>query len=418
MVSDFNHQIREAVMAVYSHSRLSTYEQCPRRYKFKYVEKFPIGDRKSVEGYMGGIVHEALRRLYELVMAGKVWEEEKLLAYYDEVWVRDRPSELYIRDEELSEEDFRKKGGSMLSDYYRMNHPFDQEKTVALERNITVNLDPEGQYRAQGFIDRLALSADGTMQIHDYKTSRSIVRQQNLDEDRQLAMYQLGVQQMWPDRKEYELVWHYLAVPERRTSRRTDLDIDTLVESIITLIREIGQAHDDDNFPTIETRLCNWCEYMSFCEAKIHPLSVHGKSRQELSGDEVVNLVDQYASHKRNIALLQNEAEEIRRRLIHFARENDLTVIAGSDRDVSIRYNSNYRPLYSGVLYQKEDEKRRFIEFLVQTRMIDRIFSYNSRSFDSFIKRAKYDPKFKDELFEFIEVIEQKPSMTIRHKKE
>lgn len=405
-------------MAVYSHSRLSTYEQCPRRYKFKYVEKFPIGDRQSVEGYMGGVVHETLRRLYELAMAGKVWEEEKLLTYYDEVWVKDRPSELYIRDEELSEEDFRKKGRSMLSDYYRMNHPFDQEKTVALERNITVNLDAEGKYRAQGFIDRLAVGADDTMQIHDYKTSRSIVRQQNLDEDRQLAMYQLGVQQMWPDRKGFELVWHYLAVPERRTSRRTDVDIEALIKSTITLIREIQQARTDDNFPTRESRLCNWCEYMSFCEAKIHPLSVKGKSREELGSDEIVNLVDQYASHKRNIALLQNEAEEIKRRLIHFARENDLTVFAGSDRDLSIRFASLFRPKYSGVSEQKEEEKRRFVDFLVKTGMIDQLFSYHSLSFDSFIKRAKYDPKFKDDLFEFIEVIEQKPSITIRHKKE
>jgi putative RecB family exonuclease len=404
-------------MATYSHSRLSAYEQCPRKYKFRYVEKFPIGDRQSVEAYMGTIVHEALRRLYELVMAGKCWSEERLLRYYDETWAEDQPSEIYVRDEELTEEDFKKKGRGMLSDYYRLYHPFDQEKTVALERNISVDIDPEGKYRIQGFIDRLAVTADGTMQIHDYKTARSIVRQQNLDEDRQLAMYQLGVQQMWPDREGFELVWHYLAVPERRTSGRTDFDIEALINSTIDLIREIQQARTDDNFPTRETRLCNWCEYMPFCPAKIHPLEVGASTEQELRTDELIGAIDRIVEIKRYILELQNEEQAIKLRLARYAKEKGVTVLAGTDRNVNIRFNTQYRPKYSLLTDDKQAEKRRFIDFLVRTEMMDKVFSYHAGGFDSFVKTAKYDPKFRDELFDLIKTVEQRPIVIVTGKK-
>ena len=416
MACNFNNQIGEVVMATYSHSRLSTFEQCPRKYKFKYVEHFPIGDRKSIEGYLGGVVHEALRRLYELAMAGKIWTEDRLLNYYEETWARLRPGEIYIRDEELKEEDFRKKGRDMLSYYFHAYHPFNQEKTVGLERNISINLDPEGEYRAQGIIDRLAVTDDGTLQIHDYKTARSIVPQQYLDEDRQLALYQLGVQQMWPDRKNFELVWHYLAVEERRTSKRTDLDINELVDSTISLIREIKQAIQDDNFPAKESRLCNWCEYMSFCPAKIHPLSLENMSEGELKGNDVVSAVDRFVEIKRHIAGLKNEEEEIRQRLIRYAKDKEVSVLAGSDKNVNIRTGSAYKPQYADLTEGKESERKKFIDFLIRTDMIDQVFSYHYLSFDNFIKKAKYDPRFKEELFSFIKSFERKPELRVTNK--
>ena len=32
-----------------------------------------------------------------------------------------------------------------------------------------------------------------------------------MDEDRQLALYQIGIQKMWNDVNRVELVWHYVA---------------------------------------------------------------------------------------------------------------------------------------------------------------------------------------------------------------
>lgn len=404
-------------MAVYSHSRLSTFEQCPRKYKFKYVEHFDIGDRQSVEGYLGHCVHKALERLYELVMAGKIWSEEEFLGYYEQTWDEEKPDELFIKDEVLEPDDYRRKGRDMLSAYYRMYHPFDQEKTVALERNVVVNLDEEGVYRVRGIIDRLAVKPDGTIQIHDYKTGQSMVNQQWLEDDRQLAIYQIGAREMWPDREDFELVWHYLAVPEKRVSSRTEKDLQELVDSTIQLIREIEQARIDDNFPTNETKLCSWCEYHSFCPAKIHPASLEGKEKEDISNDVVVGWVDRISEIKKYITELENEESELKARIAQFAKEKGYDVIAGTDAQARVQFGDRYVPKFSEIDVNKEIERKKFIEFLIRTGLIEEVFSYHAGSFDSFIKKAKYDPKFKEELFDLIRLKEKAPVVRVTKKR-
>ena len=45
----------------------------------------------------------------------------------------------------------------------------------------------------QGYIDRISVTRNGLWQIHDYKTGRWVPTQEELDTDRQLALYQIGV---------------------------------------------------------------------------------------------------------------------------------------------------------------------------------------------------------------------------------
>lgn len=42
------------------------------------------------------------------------------------------------------------------------------------------------------------LAPDGAFEIHNYKTGSKLPEQKELDEDMQLALYQIGVQNLWP----------------------------------------------------------------------------------------------------------------------------------------------------------------------------------------------------------------------------
>jgi len=48
----------------YSHSKLSTFEQCPTKFKYRYIDKIPVEFEKTVEAFLGEIVHETLELLY------------------------------------------------------------------------------------------------------------------------------------------------------------------------------------------------------------------------------------------------------------------------------------------------------------------------------------------------------------------
>ena len=50
-------------MTVYSHSRLSCFEQCPHKFKLQYIDKVETEVEESIEAYLGLRVHETLEKL-------------------------------------------------------------------------------------------------------------------------------------------------------------------------------------------------------------------------------------------------------------------------------------------------------------------------------------------------------------------
>src|SRR6266496_2043423 len=117
----------------------------------------------------------------------------------------------------------------------------------------------------QGYVDRLSVTRDGVWQIHDYKTGRWVPTQEDLDSDRQLALYQIGVQRNFPrEAGRVELVWHYLAprprtaLPQRACCAREPRGRDARADRPI-------QA--DSTFETVTDGHCDRCSYRSICPA-------------------------------------------------------------------------------------------------------------------------------------------------------
>ena len=66
---------------VYSHSRISSFESCPKKFQFRYVLRIPT-DTESIEAFVGKRVHEVLERLYEFVDRGQVPPLQKVVDRY------------------------------------------------------------------------------------------------------------------------------------------------------------------------------------------------------------------------------------------------------------------------------------------------------------------------------------------------
>lgn len=49
-------------MTVYSHSRLSCFEQCPQKFKLQYIDKVETEVEESVEAFLGSRTHETLEK--------------------------------------------------------------------------------------------------------------------------------------------------------------------------------------------------------------------------------------------------------------------------------------------------------------------------------------------------------------------
>jgi RecB family exonuclease len=113
-----------------------------------------------------------------------------------------------------------------------------------------------------GFIDRLTRRDDGLYEVHDYKTGQRTPDAQQLRQDRQLALYELGVRQNFPDAREVKLIWHYIAHDKEFTSSRTPEELSALEKKVSTLIERIEATTE---FPCRQGPLCKWCEYQKLC---------------------------------------------------------------------------------------------------------------------------------------------------------
>jgi RecB family exonuclease len=52
-------------MPLYSHSQLETFENCPIKYKFRYIGKIRKPEEQSIEAFVGSCVHTTLQKLYD-----------------------------------------------------------------------------------------------------------------------------------------------------------------------------------------------------------------------------------------------------------------------------------------------------------------------------------------------------------------
>jgi putative RecB family exonuclease len=249
-------------MARYSHSKLSTFEQCPLKFKYRYIDKIIPEIEKSIESHLGTAVHEVLEWIYTEVKDNqKVPTLDNVIVCYTEAWQKGYSEKLVIVKKEITAKDYFNKGIQFLIDYYSKHEPFN-DGTIEIEKEISIELNG---HKITGFIDRLVHNIEtGEYEIHDYKTANSLPSKEKIEEDRQLALYSIAIKEKFGKDKSVCLVWHYLAHNQKICSKRTNEQLEQLKKETIELIKKIEATTE---FPANKSMLCSWCEYKQTCEA-------------------------------------------------------------------------------------------------------------------------------------------------------
>ena len=318
-------------MPTYSHSKISTFEQCPLKYKFSYIDKIETEIEETVEAFLGSRVHETLQKLYTDLNFQMMPSLKELLDFFNSQWKKNWNDAIVIVREEYGQENYRKMGERYITDYYTRYEPFNQERTIALETMRIVPLD--NAYQIHIRVDRLA-EKDGIYEIHDYKTSQSLPTQDDLDKDRQLAIYAYGIKRMYPDARKIQLIWHFLATDKEMRSERTEEQLDVLKKEVIESIKEIESARE---FPANVSRLCDWCEFRPLCPEWKHLYQIEDKPANEYLNDDGVKIVNRYAEVYEQIKKNESDLERLREALIAYAKKHEVNAVFGSDVKASVR---------------------------------------------------------------------------------
>ena len=342
-------------MSTHSYSALAMMDQCPKRYAYRYRDKVDVGRTTTVEAFVGSRVHEALEALYRAVSLGRIPTADDVSVMLETVWDAEWSDEVIV-PEGASVQEYRGLADRMVRRFAERTTPFADGTTIGLEMKLDVGLDDDGAFRLLGYADRVVRVAEGAWEIHDYKTGSRLPSQAEVDEDRQLALYQIAVEQMYPEARQVELVWHYLAFDMEVRSHRTPEQVQALRAETIERMRA---AQSCTEFPTKTGPLCGWCEYKTLC-----PAFAHERALGDTGDVEAVDgaaLVDRYGELDGRIKELEREKDAVGERLLAYADEQGYDAVVGASSQVKVwRKPNSYR------LPTWDDPRREDIETILR----------------------------------------------------
>jgi len=396
----------------YSHSQLSTYETCPHQYRLAYIDKIEV-ETEGIEAFMGSRVHDALEKLYRDLKVTKLNTLEELLGFYRQEWEKNWNGMIRVVRKDYSPEDYRRLGEKCVTDYYKRYYPFDQGKTLGLEEYINFSLEEEKDCWIRGYIDRVTLVDSSVIEIHDYKTSSRLPTQEDVNSDRQLAFYQIGVAEKWQGVEEVRLIWHYLAFDKEIRSSRTPDELHQLCQATLELIRRI---ETDRQFLPKEGPLCNWCDYQGFCPKRKHRIAVESLPPNDYLNEEGVVLVKRYVETRERKRLFNEEIDvelaKIEEALYAYAREKGIEAIFGSDHVAKMKVERKEKyPL-------KGDPSRKALdEMIKKAGKWMEVSDLNPWMLARIVSRGSWPPSLVNRVKEF-STVEETRSITVSNLKE
>lgn len=357
------------------------FADCPRKFKFKYIERAEVPDRTSAEIYLGSAVHFQLARLYQLAADGILWPKEDLLKAYRAEWDKPERKAIVISGDYLTIDDYIEIGRRMLDVYYDKYRPFNQGTLLGAEMNIRFPLDGTPfQFIAK--IDRLWKRPDGLIEICDYKTGRSLPQG---GEDRrfklQMGLYELAVRAKFPQFEQIELAQYFLKQDEIIRHRLSSDELDELRELFRMQVMESLHAEKMDDFPTQESGRCMWCEYIALCPAKRHRRVLDGEENN-VGSDQIptlelaAELADRFLKTHGEYKALETQVAELKAEIITVAKELSLEKLSGNLGDISVKVSMDEEFITKSV------DQKQFAELVAAARslQLDNVMTLDPRA--------------------------------------
>jgi RecB family exonuclease len=239
-------------------SRLSTWLDCPRRYKFVYVDRpSPPKGAPWAHNSVGAAVHTALAAWWSLPVERRA--PAAAGALLRQKWVA-----LGFRDDAQSDE-WRERAAAMVERYVEGLDPHDEP--VGVERTVGMRTE---RLAVSGRIDRLDRRGDELVVV-DYKTGRHVLTTDDARGSLALAIYALAAARtLRRDCVTVELhhlptgdvvQWtHSPEALERHLGRAEDIAAEAVEAQ-----ERAGDIGADAAFPPRPGPMCGWCDFAAHC---------------------------------------------------------------------------------------------------------------------------------------------------------
>ncbi len=366
-------------MSVYSFSQLQVFQQCPRKYQYKYVDKIKEKEfESSPDLILGQSVHKVLENLYNNVNVFKIPNLEDVLDDFHATRnqeIADATKEKPLQTKwQQTLEDYIRRGEHYVKSYYQKYAPFSGVQVIATESMMNFQLDTSGQQQFRGVIDRIDKEGD-TFVINDYKTNKNLPPEQKLDYIEQQTLYGLGIQQKYGKYlKNIKARLHYLHFDITDEREITNDVLNPIVEKyskIIEMVEHKKFAYnmgDKRAFEPIQNEYCKYCEYMSICSFRAHMKYDDELIWGELWEKTVKHLVDEYVQFAKQESEAKAQKELLKDMLVQYLEKKWLLKLFGNTYKISASQGENISIKDKDLLVKKLQE----LGILSETLDIDR----------------------------------------------
>jgi len=372
----------------FSYSKYSLYGECPRKYKFKYIEKIPEKPKSYFS--FGSAVHSALEFLYS--SGDMIFPPlEAVLNAFELKWKeKDYKEKGYVSQRKADEDLVR--GKAMLEAYYE-HKGGNFEPAFKVEYSADVQVD--------GLLVRIIADNiryhDGLLTLTDYKTGKDVKRtpeqlymyQKILEIDPQLremaaAAYGAAAGKLKIDRMIY---YHVPTNKEYFFDRAGDAEIGTFWESVLSAADGVRSMRFD---PRPECGRCRWCDYRPMCPAYSEDLAECDFLDKRIVGEETAGsglqeLADRYGLLMQKKNDIEKELEETRRAILSLSPSG---AAEGKEYAVEITESEKW----------EASDRRRVLDILRARGVEEKAKTVTMSGIVSLLSREDVDSGTKDEL--------------------
>lgn len=256
----------------FSFSRIKTFQQCPLRYRYRYLKGLREAFR-SIESFLGSTVHLVLEWLYAERHGTSSPELGEALEEFARRWEASWSGDVAVIKTSTTAEDAFRLGREMVARFHRETFAQDRSETIALEQRFSVRLGRKAVFT--GIADRVGRTENGRLFVVDYKTSSRRGTSAEFSEGLQAPLYASCALRAVED-EEALAGYHYLRLGSTSWHRVTRSRADELLGRFRELVDEARAATE---FPARPNILCAWCGFNAVCpEAEVQP-SLDGGQR-------------------------------------------------------------------------------------------------------------------------------------------
>ncbi len=265
-----------------SPSSAGLYEQCPRKWRFRYVERLP--DPPGIPALVGTFAHLVLEHLLQLPNGERSQEQARELAR--DLWPHFETETDYVAlnlDDDGSRS-FKWKAWQAVEGLWTLENP-DDTNVHATEQEVQVLI---GEVPFRGIIDRLDVVKEQLV-VTDYKSGKAPDQQFAQRPLKQVMFYAAAIAEL-TGAAPLGARLHYLG--QRTLSIRvTDHNLGAARRDLAETWTSLTSDANTDDFATATGPLCAWCPFLGACadgQAEVIERHRNGRVRADAPGLAVV----------------------------------------------------------------------------------------------------------------------------------